>query len=236
MFGSLKRLLGLEDDKPAMQAPRPNQQNALQQPLPLKPVAPMPRPDERGASLISQAGNAFGFTPSFNKLLGSKYASVGDGNWQNNEALRGVKAAGQWSPQSQEIKIQENNKIGTLLHEGLHAAYDNPANRRDFSRAFSQVSDPGLQDYLNSNLSNYKNYRGGANDIRSLSPDIQNEVHSHTAEYYNSPLAYENSNRIPRQLGQYYSRFYNPEYGYRRRQAYDARAKLSGILGNWGYQ
>lgn len=104
----------------------------------------------------------------------------------------------------------------TMLHEGLHAAWQTqPQTRQQFQKAYSQSLTPDLKDYLAYRLQNYKVFQNNPNLLDNISKaprSVQTEVHSYIPEYYDMT-----AQQMPPALQKHYSQFYNTQSPVQRR-------------------
>lgn len=203
-------------------------QNAIHQLLNNQPPLPFGM-DETTQNLYNQTNQDYSFSPGFSQTLQQQQPLVAN-RPVSSAALKSGAAGGVYFPmgypgaQSQSHRIQiDHSKYpytkteeDALLHEGLHATYDRqtPEQQQQFINTFNSSATPDLKQYLNNRLSGYAAY-GGIQQLDNLATapqSIQNEVHSYIPEHYSryaTGTHYEQPQ--PKQLVDYYSKYYSPQ-------------------------
>lgn len=162
--------------------------------------------------VVRTAEKQYGFTPSFRAIVNSGNPSLTKGFSDTSALKSGIQSSAEYIPNNPVNSIQLNQNTGfnldTLLHEALHREWAlKPNDRNKFVAAYTKSAPPILKNYLASRLAGYKDFSGRAslNDFGTLSPSIQNEVHSYIPEFYHT-----NPNiALDGPLANYYSQFYN---------------------------
>lgn len=211
--------------------------------------------ESRGNNLINQANQQYHFTPSFyntlnhanpivptnlqpTNLMGADAAGY---NQATDPSVQNAITIQQNPPGISSKSLATSAKNETLLHEGLHSVWQNlsPQQRNSFIKTAQQSLPSSLSDtptggnwtepvraYLQSDLSHYPGYpKNGISNIQSLSPDIQNEVHSYIPEYYK-----ELNQPMPAPLKQYYSQYYGAPQPAQQNGVLDSLKRLLGHL------
>lgn len=188
--------------------------------------------ESKGNKVIDKANSAYNFTPEFKSILDRANPRLNPGQWQNNNNLSGSQAAANympdWNPASiSRIQLSDSNP-NTLVHEGLHAAW-NPENAQRFrNEVLPQLEsipmDPSAANYIRYRMSNYKNYM--PNMSLADQPDLT-EVHSYLPEYYMTV-----GRPMPSAVSNYYSQFWNNPIGQIKNNTIDVPQKTRNAIEN----
>lgn len=208
----------------------------------------------RGARLAASTAQQFGSTPEFRNII-ERTRPMASSEARTVGGLTGGKAGGLYFPKQQGPKGQtvggriwaqdSHNGPQILQHEGLHAKWDNtpaqeqqaylemlqkvlPANTSRYVGAPWKPIESGPRVYLDRRTANYKGRTGSTQDVRTMNPDIQNELHSYIPEYYED----NPREQMPAELAQYYSRYFQPgAYGKGQRFAHNI-SRATRPIGN----
>jgi hypothetical protein len=176
----------------------------------------------RGAAMIDTTARQYGITPAFKQLLASQNPSAVTGSLGGSNALeQGHTQAANYKPVAHfdplhriSVSTQNRNQNSnnrSLLHEGLHAAWDTqPQKKAEFIKAYNAGATPTMRAYLINRTEGYKTAigqatAGGYLDLNKATPELQTEIHSYVPEYLEK---YGNPAEVPA-LSQYYSQFYD---------------------------
>jgi hypothetical protein len=193
--------------------------------------------ESRGNNLINSADAEYGFSPSFKTLLGKENPvySKNPISTGGSNASQGSNVSGINTPRARRspfdvsgITIRDfasgprYDPENTVLHEGLHSAYQNMPDqaRNDYANIVNKYLSaatprrvyedgsigqaPDLSKWLAQRTGGYKGAVGGVNDIRQLG-NLQTEAHSYLPEYYQKYHL-----PMPQDLSSYYSQYYDP--------------------------
>lgn len=165
--------------------------------------------------LISQTEKQYGLTPNFVKTLHNANTSLSNKplDASNSDSRKGTTSIGiSGLPGANNVELSKGNKTAasTLVHEGLHQVWNNnPKLQQQFIDSYNKDASPELRTFLVSQLKGYKDFSKAPKDalmnLNKLPKNLQDEVHSMTAEYYlkNKGVAPKNN------LSNYYSQFLN---------------------------
>lgn len=171
--------------------------------------------ESKGNNLINSANQKYHFTPQMKQYLDKTNPYVGT-NENNDPAHQQNTVNGYYNPKAGYSNINSRLRVvnnrpdqqNTLLHEGLHAAWDeDPQARQDFISAYNKDATPEARTYLLQRMGDYEGFKDQPSDslmnLSKMSPNLQTEVHSYLSEFYNQ------APRVtPPNLKQYYSRYY----------------------------
>jgi len=184
--------------------------------------------ESKGNQLIDSTVSAYGITPELKGAMDNTNPYVVDPNVLDSRGLSNNSTAlGTYISRRPGDNLQSRlnvadststlGKKSVMFHEGLHAAYDTaPQQDREkfldiIQRAIPQgaVTPPLRKDntrsWLAQRVSGYRDANHNMSDFKALSPSMQTEVHSYLPEYYeNMGVA------MPKELSQYYSKYYTP--------------------------
>jgi hypothetical protein len=169
---------------------------------------------------IAAAVRAYGIKPALERQIHKTGLKVGRPD--SSGLINGAVAAGTYmpapdTPNTPLINVDHKSTRGgsVILHEGLHSAWQNLANRRQFGQIYNQTvgKDPQLQSYLARRLGDYPAFANGNRntaDINQLDPSVRNEFHSYLSEVIPYIATNPKLSKKYAPLIKYYSQFFEP--------------------------
>lgn len=174
--------------------------------------------ESAGNRLINDTSNYYGVTPAFKRVLDQQNPTYGTAPIDSGGGLKAGNAAdgmyenrggrSPWDVSGIQVgRVAGNDARQTMLHEGLHAQWENDPSIRDkFINTYNASATPDLRSYLVKRLSDYSGWDQVPTDalmnLGHLSPQLQTEVHSYLPEYF------DRGGEEPAGFQDYYSQFY----------------------------